>query len=528
MANWVGEMKRRGIIVIAGMLVSCLGEGAAPSLAEDPMARVVRYADFGAKGDGQSDDTEAICNAHAYANEHGRAVRADATATYYLGGQDKPIVIQTDTDFGRAKFIIDDRSVTNIRSPVFLVSSKLASIKIEGVTSLKKNQPTIAAVLPGRCLITAVNRAVKQYIRWGPNQDSGSAQTDVFLVDAAGTVDSSTPILWDFDSITSIEARPVDPTKLVIRGGRFTTIANAAESKYTYYARCLAIRRSNVDVVGLEHYVEGEGEQGAPYGGFISISDCADVTVRDAVLTGRKLYRTIGHAGAPVSMGSYDISVNRAVGVEFLHCRQSNDIHDKKFWGIMASNYCKNLRYDGCTLSRFDAHKGVGNATIRNSTIGHGGISVTGHGMLLAENTTVRAGSLVHLRPDYGSTWDGELVIRHCVFMPTGEATLISGQNLGQHDFGYPCRLPWRITVDELRIEDANRPAHYRGPVLFANFNPKLTGPGDVERFPIVRPKEVHLKNVKTASGKPLRLSHHPFLFQDVRVTLDNTNWEKP
>jgi hypothetical protein len=43
-------------------------------------------------------------------------------------------------------------------------------------------------------------------------------------------------------------------------------------------------------------------------------------------------------------MGSYDISVNRAVNVSFVNCSQTNDINDRTYWGIMGSNYCKNLK----------------------------------------------------------------------------------------------------------------------------------------------------------------------------------------
>jgi hypothetical protein len=188
------------------------------------------------------------------------------------------------------------------------------------------------------------------------------------------------PIIWDFDQITDITALPIDETTLTITGGRFTTIANSAESRYTYYSRGIAIRRSNVLVDGLEHRVTGEGDQGAPYGGFLNIPNCAYVTVRNTILTGRKTYRTIGAAGVPVSMGSYDISLNRALNVSFVNCSQTNDINDGRYWGIMGSNYCKNLVFDNCTFSRFDAHMGVANATIRNSTLGHQGINAIGSG----------------------------------------------------------------------------------------------------------------------------------------------------
>jgi len=191
---------------------------------------------------------------------------------------------------------------------------------------------------------------------------------------------------------------------LSITGGRFTTIANQVESKYTYYSRNIAIRRSRVVVDGLEHLITGEGEQGAPYGGFINIADCSYVTVKNSVLTGHKTYRTIGSAGKPVSMGSYDLLVNRALNVSFINCRQTNDIDDRTYWGILGSNYCKNLLYDSCAFSRFDAHKGVANATIRNSTLGHMGINAIGSGILTVENSTIRGRSIVNLRSDYGCT----------------------------------------------------------------------------------------------------------------------------
>src|SRR5688572_20640899 len=76
-------------------------------------AGFVRYSDLGAKGDGTTDDMDAIAATHAFANLHGLMVKADAGATYYIGGEDRTAVIQTDTDFGTADFIIDDTEVKN-------------------------------------------------------------------------------------------------------------------------------------------------------------------------------------------------------------------------------------------------------------------------------------------------------------------------------------------------------------------------------------------------------------------------------
>ena len=44
----------------------------------------VVYSAFGAKGDGVSDDFDAIIAAHAEANRTGKKVRADQGAVYYI------------------------------------------------------------------------------------------------------------------------------------------------------------------------------------------------------------------------------------------------------------------------------------------------------------------------------------------------------------------------------------------------------------------------------------------------------------
>lgn len=482
----------------------------------------VRYSDFGAKGDGKTDDIDAIAATHAFANQQNLMVKADKGATYFIGGKERTAIIQTHTDFGTAAFIIDDTAVKNHNAAVFEVGSKLQAFKLEGVSSLKRNQERITVSLPANCLITVTNSNIRRYIRFGLNQNNGSPQTDIFVVDKNGKVDMAAPIIWDFDQITEITALPIDEKKLNISGGRFTTIANQAESKYTYYSRNLTIKRSNVVVDGLEHRVTGEGEQGAPYNGFINVNNCAYVTIQNCILTGHKTYSTIGAAGKPVSMGTYDLIVNRALNVSFLNCSQTNDIKDSNYWGIFGSNYSKNLLYDQCILSRFDAHMGVANATIRNSTLGHMGINAIGSGVLTVENCTIYGRNLVNLRSDYGSTWQGEFIIRNCIFVPAGgnpiSASLIGGSNSGDHDFGYSCYMPERISIENLKIDDSNHPANYQGPAIFANFNPEMTDDSYQEQFPFVRTREVLLKNVTTASGKALRISDNSFVFKDVKV----------
>ncbi len=122
---------------------------------------LVRYSEFGARGDGKTDDIDAIAAAHAFANQYGLSVKADKGATYYISGKNRTAVIRTDTDFGTAAFIIDDTDVQNRNSHVFMVSSSLQPFKPEGISSLKRNQEKIDVSLPGTCLVTVTNSHIK-------------------------------------------------------------------------------------------------------------------------------------------------------------------------------------------------------------------------------------------------------------------------------------------------------------------------------------------------------------------------------
>ncbi len=483
---------------------------------------VINYSDLGAIGDGVSDDAIFIKATHEVANHYGFDVKADDDALYNITGKKVSAIISTNTDFGNATFIIDDTNVDDYTSSIFEIRSKKPSFKINHIKSIKKGQKKINIKINEAALVKVTDNNVRMYIRYGLNQNNGREQTDIFLIDKNGNVNENTPIIWDFKNISEMNFFLIDQEKLIIKGGKFITIANQVEEEnHPYYSRNILVNRSNIEINNLKHFIKGEGNHGTPYRGFISIKNASNVKIKNCLLTGHKTYQKIGNAGKLVSRGSYDLSVISSNNVLFKNCRQTNDINDETYWGIFGSNYCKNLIFENCTLSRFDAHMGVYNATIRNSTLGYMGIKLIGFGEFLVEDSTIGGENLVSLRQDYGSTWNGDFKIKNCVFIPSktksSTLSLFSGKNSGLHDFGYTCYMPNKIEIDQLLIKDSHL-KDYNSLFLFSDFNSNMKNENFEEVYPYIKTKIIKINGVNIESKKKLELSKNTFMFKDLKI----------
>ena len=167
------------------------------------------------------------------------------------------------------------------------------------------------------------------------------------------------------------------------------------------------------------------------------------------------------------SMGSYDISGYLANNVTWQDCTQTNfyksgstPYAQSEYWGVMGTNYCKNLTYDGCVLSRFDAHCGVYNATIKDSTIAFA-INSVGAGTFLIENTTKLTGNnMLSLRSDYGSTWEGTVIIKDSKLAGNNSTVYLVHTSWQDWYFGYTCYIP-NIIVDNFQTSARTVYAYY-------------------------------------------------------------------
>ena len=415
----------------------------------------VCYEDFGAVGDGVTDDMPAIVRAHEYANEKGLPVITKPDATYYIGGKNITAVIKTNVNFGTSKFIIDDRQLENVKNVVFSVQSDNQIYTTE-ITSLKAGQKKIDFPHEGLTFLRVFNDNHKIFIRKGLNQNAGTPITDCILVDGEGNV--LTSIDWDYEGITKQYARKVDENELVIEGGIFTTIANQWERVYNYHNRNIDIKRSKVTIKGLTHYIEGEGDTGAPYSGFLNSSETVDLTIIDCLLTPHKTYQTKDSVPGRVNcMGTYDLGFGATINTRLINVKQTRDIMDSAYWGLMGSNFCKQMLLERCDMSRFDAHCGVSDATIRGCRLGHQCLNLIGFGNFLIEDSFALGNAFINLRGDYGSIWRGNVTIRNCTWKPRSNTStsVFHANNTQDHDFGYTCYMPINIVIDGLTVQDS-------------------------------------------------------------------------
>jgi hypothetical protein len=367
----------------------------------------------------------------------------------------------------------------------------------------------LAPILEEDSYIRVTNSEHRDFVRFGSNQNNGNPRQDVFLVKKDGTLDESTDVAFEFDKITMLEIFPADDYHITVKNGNFANIccrsAKETEYKNLYrsFLRGFRVERSNVTIENMTHRMIdepplvtdsgkddltpmfGERNESYPYQGFIVAMLANNLTIKNCLLTSHTTYyedkpatvSTGWKVPNPVPMGTYDYYFHYSNNISLIGVKQDcpTGIGDTRYWGIMASNNCKNLVLDNCYVNRFDAHRGFWNAKITNSTIGHS-INITGGGHLYMENVTKLTGSAyLNIRGDYGGSFEGDIVLKNCHHCAFGGYNTNKGQEKNENhmkeayiiapggstsyelfynwDFGYDLFLPTEITVENFTTD---------------------------------------------------------------------------
>ncbi len=492
--------------------------------------KYVTYEEFGAVGDGITEDFAAIYKAHEYANEHGLEVRAADGAHYYIhntrvDGVAKTAIIRTNVNWGTAKFTIDDRELStaadsdnkDMNINIFTIASDYPKERIDDREILDRivreglgeNSTKVSLKFDYPVMIIPYNRRHNVYRRIFYGGFRGQFMREVIVLDKDGNIDESTPLMFNYNHIDYIDVIRLDVTPITVSGGEFTTRVSQVncvfekengelDSNVGYLARGLRVERPFTKVKGVKHYVTDEFKlrdqvkdgrmvlSPNAYAGFYHAYSTHDVTFEDCILTARRCYLSPRRG----TMGTYDLQGGEVNKLVFKNCVQSNFwikidedgiIHNAKegeegaissmaayvldgnrfqiHWGIGGSNFCKNMEYIGSTLSRFDAHCGLYNGKVINSTVN--AMALIGKGKFIVENTKWFAQSeascaILYLRSDYGHTWQGDITIKDVKAHIYPEApTYVTGHGYYNWYFGYKCYFP-NILIDNLTYYDAN------------------------------------------------------------------------
>lgn len=429
--------------------------------------RDVFYKDFGAVGDGKTNDYEAIKKAHDYANEYGHTVVAQAGATYYLKQVTQTITVKTNTDFSNATFIIDGAELSSKSGSVFTVSPDFSE------TTFGSGSPEINDIndrgvfaytdkidlgLGFPALLIVEGSPAASDIRHDSSEGERATLKDILSVDEYGNLSKGTPPLFNLSDVTEIRVIRTDEEPVTLSGGRFITRTNLGENGFEYYGRIIAVNRSNTTVSGIIHEIEDEARKsyGDPYSEFISVSYSNNTLIKNCFFTAPRVrYHCTEADGNELKNASAIIRVSFSNGIRLDSCKQT-DFFDSSYVkpnnersAVMSFSYTKNVICAFSVFSVFEAQNGIYNAEITDSALL--GLKITGGGNVSVERCRVYGDVLIDITKEYGSTWKGNVILKDVTLQADGEATLLFAYWLN-HDFGYRTYMPENIIVDNLTL----------------------------------------------------------------------------
>ena len=420
-------------------------------------AEYVNYRMFGVKSDGQSDDGEAIRKAHIYANRH-RIPVINLSGEYWLK-QTKRIPIQTNTYWGNTVFHIDE-SFNVPRDPHFDVMPDEEAREIQLSPEVKA--ALISKLRPGtkfipelsefkNCFVDVRDENDRIGIRHGDGYSKrGWAREEFFYVEEHGRIIGD--LAWTFKDYTHLTVYPCSNSYLVIDGGTFlVTGDNPGELGGPYHQSGFHIRRSRTIIqnqwVGLE--AGKEDISLTPRAGFYTFNYVYDVLLENVRLIPWEQRRD--DPNKIVKAGTYGIGGNRVLCATFRNITaEGGPIH----WGIFGTNLFKNFRIENCRLNRVDVHFHGWNITIRDSEVGQKGLTLTGGGELIIENTRVFNNVFLNLRNDYGAKWDGPIrILNSRVIAQTPHSVNLITMTAMDFDYKYPVVFGRQLLIHDFVFE---------------------------------------------------------------------------
>jgi len=456
----------------------------------------VNYTMFGAAGDPGNDDGVNIKMAHEYANRNHLPVIVHSGE--FRIEETRNIDIRTSVQWGETVFRINE--AYNGREPVFRISGYNPPADILSDTVAK--EALIRDLHPGvqqihelkaynNCLLWIRDNNDKIGYRYGEAYRGQSrGREELIYIEEDGRIVGD--VAWTFSGITDLIAYPAEKSYLTVDGGSFHLSGDSPSEGRRYHHNGILITRSRTIIrnqwVGL---AEGKRDISLnPRSGFYYFTNVFDTRLENIRLIPYEYDRpgtdNDGHSG------TYGIGGNRMLETTFRNITAEGT---RMHWGVFGTNMNKNFRVENCRLNRIDVHFHCWNLSIRDSLIGHKGITITGGGDLTIENTICDNNRFVNFRGDFGAKWFGNIFIKNCRLRAVSPAeTSILFFVAANFDYGYPIGMAKSIYIDNFVFDYNTVPESRATGWMIRSSTFSVTSEGKRSFFPA----RISLKNIFT------------------------------
>ena len=431
------------------------------------------------------DDYYVIKAAHDCANKYNKpVVVTKGTYNIYKKNNDT-ITVQTNTNLSNSTIYIHDEFSDIYKyesdAPIYTIEPSTTNACVRKNNVPFNNDFKSLAPSSGKYYVRVEEKdGTKVYSRNKDDKDCNAknlcqarSKSDVYRV-YNGVVQD--PMFWDYrNSTIKYTVCPIPDVELIFQNATFKTVARIECSKCgtTFMERGLMVNRSNTKISNIKHvFINSKGENITElkhkYTGFFKVNEVANVTIENSTV-----YALACRTSKGKSCSTYDIGIAEATNITLNGVKMYNEDQMKSTenWGVMGGGIYKNLTVINSELNRIDAHRNVHTVTIKNSTVGEKGITMTGTGdrndnKLVLENVTWKyAEKLITLRADYGVTWNGTISIKNSKVsnVPTNTVSIVGvagmKNNMGadfKADFKHPIYNPTKVTINGLKVSSSN------------------------------------------------------------------------
>ena len=457
----------------------------------------INVMEFGAVGDGVTDDSQALYNAHVYANQESKKV-IYPKANYLIRGVGN-IPIRTNVDFNGSKLIIDQTNLTSI----FDVETSYGwnDLDVEYFNSNHLSEfftntnylPSLKNLVPENQLVNMVYSVEGEI----PSTDSREIIDETSVHTQNGKLIGN--MIRGVNNLVKIRYREID-TPTLISDFQLHLIGKnqLAENKI------FNVMRDNVTIDGA-----------------IVSRDLVPESLRKVIFHSSYNYnfklkdvdsynpkQDIIPMDTTTNMfDGYIISLNHSVDTYFEHVNattvHSDGQTENGTWGSTGNNNFKNLVVENSNISRIDAHDPCNTVTVRDSVVDR--VQLCGSGKMFFDNVTFASSQDPHMitiasvyHTKLSSQWLGEIEVINSTYRPIfngdGDLYLIY---TSANNFRYKNYIPFNsLYVDNLTIDTSLIKAP---DISVRAFN--------VNKFSSDRasylPKKVEIKNIKYANSEP-------------------------